>query len=114
MEIEVIVTEDSGKRFRGTVTLQPEGASKPRSQHATQASPTKTERNSLPAEIIRLRDSGFFSQPRTAQEVHKALQGKYHCELNRVVMALIRLQRRKELRKASREAEGRLQVAYAW
>ena len=68
----------------------------------------------LPIQILKLRDKGFFKEPKTAIEVHSKLQPSYHCELNRVAMALLRLQRRKELRKSSKIFEEKRQVAYVW
>lgn len=68
----------------------------------------------LPDHIIALRDSHFFSAPRTAEEVHKKLQATYHCEPNRVAVALSRLASKKRLRKASRRAGGRSYKAYVW
>lgn len=67
----------------------------------------------LPDRILDLRDSGFFDSPKTASEVHQKLHGKYACELDRVAMALLRLQRRRQLRKVSREVDGRTVIAYA-
>ena len=71
-------------------------------------------RKSLPTYILELRDNGFFSQPKTAEETHKKLQGKYHCELNRVEVALIRIANKKQLRKASKIISGKKYKAYVW
>jgi hypothetical protein len=68
--------------------------------------------SALPDHILSLRASGFFDSPKTSGEVHERLQSKYPCEPNRVAMALLRLQRRRELRKASKANDGRKQVAY--
>lgn len=68
----------------------------------------------LPLHILRLRNEGFFKEPRTPKELHEKLLPKYHCELNRVTMALIRLQRHGQLRKASKFLGGRKQAAYVW
>jgi hypothetical protein len=81
---------------------------KPKSQQKT------SRRNSLAQHILSLRDSGFFAQPRTAKEVHKKLLPSYHCELDRVVMALYRVALRKQLRKASKSINGRPYQAYVW
>src|SRR3989338_5841371 len=62
----------------------------------------KNSKQSPSDHIIELRDDGFFSQPKTAEETHAKLTGKYHCELDRVAMALLRLAGRKQLRKASK------------
>lgn len=66
----------------------------------------------LPEHILQLREAGFFRTPRTSQEVHTKLSKTYSCLLNRVTMALKRLQRRKELRKAEKNVEGEKQIAY--
>lgn len=69
---------------------------------------------SLPDRIIVLRDSGFFKQPKTIPEVHAKLQSTYGCELDRVVMALLRLSKRKLLRITSKVVGGRKLKAYVW
>jgi hypothetical protein len=74
----------------------------------------KAEKITLPNLIVELRDSGFFSEPRTAREVQEKLKPKYPCEPDRAAMALKRLMERKQLRKASKDVEGSKQVAYAW
>jgi hypothetical protein len=74
----------------------------------TKASPA------LPDHILKLRDSGFFRQPKTADEVHAKLQPTYHCEVNRVGMALLRLFDRRLLRKAPKRVGKRKLVAYVW
>jgi hypothetical protein len=68
----------------------------------------------LPDWILRLRGEGFFEQPKTAKEVHEKLQSRYPCALNRVEVALLRLQKRKELRKTSKGTGKAEQVAYVW
>jgi hypothetical protein len=74
----------------------------------------KSRSAGLPDHILSLRDSGFLSLPKTSGEVHERLQSKYPCEANRVAMALLRLQRRRELRKASKVVDGKKQAAYVW
>lgn len=69
---------------------------------------------SLPDRIIQLRESGFFVHPRTADDVHKKLSPTYHCQPDRVAMALLRLAKRKELRKAAKKLEERKYQAYVW
>jgi len=76
--------------------------------------PKDSSAQGLPAHILGLRRQGFFNAPKTAKEVHLKLQANYHCELDRVTMALLRLQRRKELRKNSKVVEKKKQVAYTW
>jgi predicted transcriptional regulator len=58
--------------------------------------------------------SGFFKQPKTVVEVHEKLQSSYHCEVNRVSMALLRLHKKRALRKTSKTVGKRKQVAYVW
>lgn len=72
------------------------------------------EKISLSDHIIELRDADFFSQPKTAEETHKKLEGKYHCEPNRVAVALLRLTNRKELRKATKTINEKKYTAYVW
>ena len=69
---------------------------------------------SLPQHILSLRDSGFFAQPKVANDVHKRLMPAYHCEVDRVAMALYRLASRKELRRASKVVGGKRLQAYVW
>lgn len=74
----------------------------------------KVGKQSLADYIIFLREGRFFSQPQTAEETHAKLKGKYHCELNRVAMALLRLAGRKKLRKALKIVSGKKYKAYVW
>ena len=74
----------------------------------------KSEKNTLPARILELRDKGFFAQPKTARDTHAKLRASYPCELNRVEVALSRLGERKKLRKASKLVGGKKQAAYVW
>ena len=79
---------------------------------------TKRTRSSssegLPTHILKLRNEQFFKDPKTATEVHSKLKASYHCEPDRVAMALLRLQRRKALRKSSKVVQKKKQVAYTW
>lgn len=75
---------------------------------------TNGTKQSLSDHIIELRDKGSFSQPKTAEETHAKLTGKYPCELNRVAVALVRLSGRKQLRKASKTINGKKYTAYVW
>jgi hypothetical protein len=61
-----------------------------------------------------LRSEGFFADPRTSTDVHEKLQQTYHCLPDRVQMALLRLQRRRELRKALKKVSDQEKVAYVW
>ena len=67
---------------------------------------------SLPEHILALRDSGFFADARTADEVHTKLKGRYTCDVNRVVVALNRLRSRRELRKTSKQVGEKQYLAY--
>lgn len=71
-------------------------------------------RKGLPDYILELRDKGFFSQPKISKEVHQKLQGTYHCELDRIRVALFRLVDRKQLRKASKLISGEKYIAFVW
>jgi hypothetical protein len=75
---------------------------------------TKKERKPLTDYITELRAKGFFSQPKTSEETHKKLRQNYHCEPNRVAVALLRLVNRKHLRKASKTVNGKKFLAYVW
>jgi hypothetical protein len=68
----------------------------------------------LPSQILSLRDGGFFKQAKTPQETHTGLQSSYPCELDRVVVALIRLARKRKLRKASKLTGRIRKIAYVW
>ena len=72
----------------------------------------RSARESLPVHILRLRSDSFFKQPMTAKETHARLQSHYACDLNRVSMALLRLQNRKQLRKTSKRSGNKKEVAY--
>ena len=76
------------------------------------ASPKKQK--NLTDHILDIRNRGYFSRPKTAPEVHKELQSIYHCEPDRVVMALLRLATRKELRRATKKLGERKYKAYVW
>jgi len=78
------------------------------------ASSTKKARKSLGDYIIELRANNFFSQPKTIEETRKKLQESYHCEPNRVAVALLRLAKGKHLRKASKALNEKKYLAYVW
>ncbi len=69
---------------------------------------------SLNDHIVNLRDKKYFSQPKTAREVHTRLQSIYLCDLNRVEVALVRLSQKKQLRKTSKILNGKKVLAYVW
>jgi len=70
--------------------------------------------NALPGHIDKLKSRGFFASPRTAVEVRKKLQPTYHCDVNRVAMALLRLHKRKVLRKTQKLVGKKKMIAYVW
>ncbi len=74
----------------------------------------QSTQKSLPDHILALRGSGFFAQPKTYNEVHAKLAPIYPCDVDRVKVACLRLQKCKELRKSSKMIGGRSQVAYVW
>jgi len=74
----------------------------------------KAGREGLPEQILRLKEHGFFKEPKTAKEVQGKLQPVYHCAIDRVAMALLRLKRRRKLRKTTKTIAKRKQVAYVW
>ncbi len=91
------------------------GADKPsRKARASRPSATVTAPETLPEHIIKLRDGGFFKEPRIAADVHTKLQASYRCELNRVVTALGRLMTARKLRKATKVVGKKKLVAYVW
>jgi len=49
-----------------------------------------------------------------AAEVHAKLQESYYCVLNRVQMALLRLQKKRELRRAVKRIGDHDEIAYVW
>jgi len=96
--------------------LKEVGESDVASSRTPKSSATSGEvpRNTLPKRILELRNKEFFKVPRTAREVQEKLQSSYPCDVDRIAMALLRLNERKELRKASKVVDGKKQVAYAW
>ena len=82
------------------------------SQRKTLAAPK--DKQKLTGHITELRAKGFFAQPKTAGETHNKLKGTYHCELDRVAMALLRLAKRKQLRRATKIIDKKKYQAYVW
>ena len=74
----------------------------------------KSGNNSLGDRVIVLRDSGFFKQPKTGQEVHTKLQSSYACEYDGVAMALLRILKRKALRVTSKKVGNKKLKVYVW
>jgi hypothetical protein len=104
--------EKSEKEILDRIERLEEAVFGSRHPREVKAVPGRAEGMALPDHILKLRDTGFFNSAKTSSEVHARLQTKYPCEPDRVAMALLRLQRRRELRKASKDTGGRKQVAY--
>ena len=64
--------------------------------------------------IIEFREKGFFAQPKTAEETNAKLQQSYHCDPNRVAVALFRLSKRRQLRRATKVVDKKEYQAYVW
>jgi hypothetical protein len=75
---------------------------------------TPNSGETLPDRILKLRDTGFFNPAKAPSEVRTRLNPNYPCELDRVTMALLRLQRRRALRKTSKIVDGKKCAAYVW
>ena len=71
-------------------------------------------KTSLPDLILKVRDSGFFKQPKSVGEVHKKLLPIYSCNIDRVDTALRRLKERKKLRITNKIIKGKKVLAYVW
>lgn len=119
MRIEFTLIDDHGRRHSGAANLgeiavdlsnNVERSGKREEQCTTQDSAAK----GLPDHIVLLREEGFFREPRTSLEVHEKLQKTYSCLHDRVQMALLRLQRRRELRKATKNVGDQEKTAYVW
>lgn len=83
--------------------------------HSTRSSARELQpgAETLPAKILSLQDIGFLNEARTPIEVHAELSKVYPCEINRVQMALLRLQRKREVRRVSKDVDGKKTLAYA-
>jgi hypothetical protein len=114
MKIDFTLTDDAGRSYAGTAVLAAVPHSKAKRDHEQPRLGEKQKPTKLPEHIVDIRDSGFFKEERTANEVHAALQEKYPCQIDRVQMALLRLQRRRLLRKTKKLVDGKEQVAYVW
>lgn len=83
-------------------------------QEQRQTRVTKPRSDSLTNLILALRDDGFFRQPKSNLDVHSEASKSYPCVRTRVSVALIRLAKRRELRRAETVKNGKRVVAYAW
>jgi hypothetical protein len=120
LRIEFTIIDDHGRRYSGAANLEAPSVDAP--PHDARAAVRRQEgpnsRNSLakrlPDHIPHLREGGFFREPRASWEVHEKLQETYSCLPDRVQMALLRMQRRRELRKAIKRAGDQEKTAYVW
>jgi len=111
MKVKIEVTDENGRTYAGELELEQILQGR-RREHAKETN-TKNS-SSLPQRIIRLREKGYFASPRVYNEVHAEIQKEYPCDPARVRVALIRLQRNKQLRKTSKNYGGKDLTAYAW
>src|SRR5260370_41807817 len=112
MRIEFTLIDDGGNRYQGIAELKPV---RPGGVREIGPLPVgNIDPKGLPAHILALRENGFFREPRTAGEVHTKLSETYHCLSNRVQMALLRMQRKRELRKATKRIGDEDCAAYVW
>jgi hypothetical protein len=119
MRIEFTIIDDHGRRYSGAANL---GDALVDPTHDVRATIRQEERSNsqesgakaLPDHILHLREAGFFREPRTSSEVHEKLRETYSCLHDRVQMALLRLQRRRELRKAIKKLGDQEKTAYVW
>jgi hypothetical protein len=116
MRIEFTVVDDNGRQYFGAADLGGVAAEPARAERLKETRPKPDARpaKGLPNHILHLRENGFFREPRTPAEVHEKLQDTYNCLLDRVQMALLRLQRRRELRKAVKRTDEQEKTAYVW
>ena len=113
MKIELTLTDDEGRKFQGIAELRAVTAPRNSAGKGSGAA-VEVEVKGLPEHILALREKNFFREPRTSAEVHVALLETYHCVPNRVQMALLRLLRSRELRKAVKKIGDREHAAYVW
>ena len=111
MKIEFRLTDDAGNNYQGVAELKAVAGN---GGDEIRVVPLGSDSKGLPGHIIALREGNFFREPRTPVEVHAKLLESYHCLLNRVQMALLRLHRRKELRKTEKIMGDQNHTAYVW
>jgi len=119
MRIEFTIVDDHGRRYSGAADLgdasvDPTDGVRAAIHREERSNPQDPVARGLPDHILHLRESGFFREPRTSSEVHQKLQEAYSCLPDRVQMALLRLQRRRELRKAVKKVGDQEKTAYVW
>jgi len=113
MRVEFRLTDDQGKNYQGVAELRKVDAVRSPGESTTHATAVPKAKG-LPEHILTLREDGFFCEPRTPSEVHAKLLESYHCLLNRVQMALLRLHRKRELRKTTKKIVDHEHIAYVW
>jgi len=111
VKLEFVLTTDGDEKYAGTADLSPARGIVDLDDGFESKN---RETRALPEHILELRSRGLFAEPRTPAEVHSLLQKTYRCERERVKVALLRRQRRRELRKTSKLLDGRGRVAYVW
>jgi hypothetical protein len=114
MKIEFTLTDDAGRSYIGTAALAEMPRATTRKDSSASRPSPKSKPAKLPEYIVEIRDSGFFKEARIGNEVHATLHGKYPCQIDRVHVALLRLQRKRLLRKTKKLVDGKEQVAYVW
>lgn len=119
MRIEFTIIDDHGSRYSGaadlgTAPVDPTHNVRTAIHREERSKPQDSASKGLPDHILHLRKDGFFREPRTPQEVHEKLQETYSRLVDHVQMALLRLQRRRELRKAVKRAGDKEKTAYVW
>jgi hypothetical protein len=112
MKLELTLTDDQGRTYQGIAQLKAVSGARNsvKKSNRSAAGPVK----GLPGHILALREKNFFREPRTPAEVHATLLETYHCVLNRVQMALLRLHRKRELRKAVKKIGNQDHAGYVW
>jgi hypothetical protein len=113
VKIEFTLVDDTGNTYQGTAQLRAVGPASA-AKDVRPLAAGNIDPKGLPAHILALRESGFFREPRTAAEVHAGLSETYHCLIDRVQMALLRMQRKRELRKATKRIGEQDFAAYVW
>jgi hypothetical protein len=119
MRIEFTIIDDQGKKYSGAADLgdasvDPSSTAPTGTHRDDRSKPRNSGANALPDHILHLRNEGFFREPRTFSEVHEKLRATYTCLPDRVRIALLRLQRRRELRKAVKTVGDEERTAYVW
>jgi hypothetical protein len=115
MKIKLTLTDDDGRSYDGIAELK--AITSPQSPGQKQKKTTaaaESQVKGLPEHILALREKSYFREPRTSSEVHSTLLEAYPCLPNRVQVALLRLHKQRELRKAVKKTGGQEYAAYVW